>query len=633
VHDADVRSWLETQGERSIAWAVGVVAGSAAAATATVRGVRGSRVVGGALGGSFAIAVYGSRRIIATAVADTRDRERDQRLLVDAQLGQALGDAHDAINAVEADLHAFLAESEVPDSCVRCADAAIEDVERIAALLRRSAPAREALAGEDGLVPLLGVHAAKRHARGPGPVMPLYGSRTSVPQFVPADLRGAARQLGLVLDELRLRHTAEVERAVLLFTLVSRAVLVCSAPLLGGWTAARAPLAGQLQVRDVVWGAAAAVSLAGAIAAPRIVDLVMQDSAVGRRAGRRLLMVEAPIATLALLLTPTWTVAVFASGAINWWQRQSQGLVFDWRKLAVFVVGVVTLQGAGLAQMNIGLGPAAGEIALALGAIGLTGGSYGAMLPLSIGTGFDVLIGDGRRSLRAVLRARHELLRSARQLYVTAAEIDASAPESPAARRAAATARQAARQLEHAADRAGRRGLVSSHLLVELSAEAIARSFLPRRESRQLEDARQQALDAGEPPPAYATEPIYAPPTLMGARISDQRHARAVRSVIEHSLNEARVHGTKGVRLIVAIDEAQLTVRIGNRPRPGTHGLAGQGGGDLARLASRLPAGQIHRGLQPPATVRMLAGPEWWVVELRCLATVLDCRLEYFLPG
>jgi hypothetical protein len=131
----------------------------------------------------------------------------------------------------------------------------------------------------------------------------------------------------------------------------------------------------------------------------------------------------------------------------------------------------------------------------------------------------------------------------------------------------------------------------------------------------------------------YATEPIYEPPSLLAARVIRQRDAQALRSIIERCLNEAHVHGAKGVRMLLQIDHDRLVVRIGNRPGGETCGISGEGGRELNRLARRPPDGSIDRGLKPASAVRMPPGPEWWVAELRGAASVLDRTMEYFAPG
>jgi hypothetical protein len=166
---------------------------------------------------------------------------------------------------------------------------------------------------------------------------------------------------------------------------------------------------------------------------------------------------------------------------------------------------------------------------------------------------------------------------------------------------------------------------MSSHLLPELAAEAIARSFLPRRDTPELERRRTQARESEEEPPSYATEAIFLSQDLIRARVDSQRHARSLRAVIEHSLNEAGVHGTGGVRLIFSVDGPTLTVRVGNRPAADRNrGIGGEGGRHLDRLAARLPNGTVTPGIRPAADVRMPAGAEWWVVELRCSVTIFE---------
>jgi hypothetical protein len=578
-----------------------------------------------ALTGLFGVTVYGARRMVTNAVAEAGRREDMQRDLAEAHLGQALGGAHDALNSIEPELRHLLGDPALPRSVDVSLEDALRSVEVLSELLRDSTPARAALIDENGVVPLVGVSAARQHRQGAGAVKPLYGDRDGLPRFVPSELRAAARQVGLVLDETRLLHTAEVERAVLLFTLLSRAVLVSLSPVLGEWSPVRQPLVGGFRATDIPWGAASIVSIATALGGPWVVRMAMTDSPAGRRFRNRLLAVEVPVATAAILFSPAWTIVVFASGVTNWWQRQSNGMAFHWGKLATFVIWVVSLRAASLARQGVPLQASTLEVAGALTAILVTGASYGAMLPLTIATALDVLVGDGRRSLRAVLKARGELVRAARQLNETAEAIDAAAPGSDAAHLAATTARRAALQIERAADRAGRRGLMSSHLLSELTAEAIARSFLPRRETPELERRQEMARESGEESPPYATEAIFLSPELTAARIDRQRHARALRAIIEHSLNEAGVHGTGGVRLILSGDEPTLTVRVGNRPATDRHrGIGGQGGGHLDRLAARLTDGEVERGIRPATDVRMPKGTDWWVVELRCSMSIFE---------
>jgi hypothetical protein len=614
-----------TSADEARRWGVGVLGAGLVFTAAARRGIRGTQVVSLVLAGSFGVAVFGARRMLANTIIEARHREGHQRTLIDAQLGQALVGAHDALNSVEPELRALLVDAKLAPEITPAIEESLKSIIALAQLLRGSAPARDALSDEEGFVPFVGINASQQHKRGPRAVRPLYGARNGLPRFVPSELRAAARQVGLVLDETRLLHTADVERAVLLFTVVSRALLVSLSPALGDWTPVRQPLAGGFRAVDIPWAVATATSVATALIGPRIVRMTMEDSPAGQRFRYRLLLIEAPVGAATLFFSPSWTVVVFATGMINWWQRQSKTMSFSWAKLSIYITGVVAFQSGGLAREHLPVGASALEVFGALAAILITGASYGAMLPLTIGTALDVLIGDGRRSLRAVLRARGELLRAARQLNETAELIDASAPDSETAHQAAMTARRAAQQIEHAADRAGRRRLLSSQLLPELMAEAIARSFLSRRGTSELEELQQSAKERAEAPPAYATEPIFLTRELLSARLGQQRHARALRAIVEHSLNEARIHGTGAVRIIVAGDATGLDVRIGNRTASGdTVGIAGQGGSSLRRLAQRLPEGTIKRGQRSADEMRMPHGDGWWVVQLTCAASIFD---------
>jgi hypothetical protein len=569
--------------------------------------------------------MYGARRMVSNALSEAARRDRHQQILVDAQFGQALGGAHDALNSVEPELRALLGNPALPPAVTSAAEEALESIATLAQLLRRSAPARDALSDETGFVPLVGISAAQQHKQGPRAVSPLYGALDGLPRFMPWELRAAARQVGLVLDETRLLHTADVERSVLLFTIISRAVLVPLSPLLGDWTSVRQPLASGLHTTDLPWAAASATSIATALVGPLVVRRAMEHSIAARRFRNRLLLIEVPVGAAAIVFSPSWTVVVFASGVTNWWQRQNEDMAFSWGKLPIYVGAVVALQGFGLARQHVSLRTSAFEIFGALTAILTTGASYGAMLPLTVGTALDVLVGDGRRSLRAVIMARSELLRTARQLNEAAEAIGAATPDSKATQAAAITTRHAALQLQRAADRAGRRGLMASQVLPDLAAEAIRRSFLHRRDTPELERQRELARETGKAAPSYATEPIFLSADLLAARIAQQQHARILLVIVEHSLNEARIHGTGAVRIILSLDDTKFEMRIGNRPARGdTPGILGQGGAELRRLARQLPAGVVEQGLRPADEVHMPAEGDWWVVRLTCSASILD---------
>lgn len=589
------------------------------------RGGRYGRAAVGLLGLDIVGNAPEARRILRQTVRAAAEREAQQAELAAARLGRSLGAAHQPLSNVQPDLEAVLRVLGA-GPWTPAARTALVRLGRIGGLLERSRPLRDALADDNGALPVIGGHAAHvPHRR--GDPLKLYGRRDAAPESLPASVRRALRHIGVVLDEIRLLHTAEIERSVLVYTLVARAALVCCAPVLGRWSAAPSPLDGLGTARDAVWAPIALVSLATAARARGIAELAMRDDPEGWRMRRRLLALEVPLAVAGLLLAPSWTVAVFAAGWTNWWQRQTPGLEFDWIKLGAFVVVVAGLQQLGLAWGGVAPSDAVGESVLTLAAILAIGASYGVMLPLAVATAVGVVAGDTRRSLAAARRAREELIGCARALDAVSDRLDPVAVDAPVAERAAATARQAALQLERAADRAGRGGLLASHLLDELIDEAAVRSFLPRRDSRAHERAAAAAEQSGESPPAFFGGATFAPRPLRTAHVRAQLDARRLRRLIEWALNEARRHGTGSVRVVMAIEDDRLSIRVGNRPRDATGasgGLAGEGAGELGRLARRLDGGRAdQRGPAPPATIGMPDGPEWWVVAASCSASIL----------
>ena len=447
-------------------------------------------------------------------------------------------------------------------------------------------------------------------------------------ELLPDRLRWMGTQTSMVISDIRVLHNAEIERSVLLLTLVARAVLVVLAPLLGTWTHADTPLTATGPLADAVWLLAAAVSLATLVKGPLIVDEAMTDSAEAQRFRHRLLRVEVPIALAVLLLQPAWTVVVFVTGWTNWWQRQTEGLEFDWLKLAVFIGAVVGLQAAGLALQGVAVGPAIAEVVVALLAIAVTGGSYGAMLPLTIATAITVVVGDGTRSIKVAHATRRELLACSLQLSQTAAEIDAAAPEMPLARHAAALARKGAEDLERDSERYGQQGARTKRVLGDLCAQALTQSRLDPEDSSAYRDARQAAKAIGEPEPPYAMPPILGPLTL--ARLASRRHANVLRRFLVVALNEASVHGTGGVLVVARRRDERLLVAVGNLPRRIAADGASEGGVQLRLLASNLPRGRLTEpaGLRDGAEIGSpLPGP-WWVVEAECDIAVLKNPLE-----
>jgi hypothetical protein len=496
--------------------------------------------------------------------------------------------------------------------------------------LRETRAIRDALVDVDGRLPVIGGHAARVETR-PDEQMSFHGGLEDLRRRLPWPSRRLLHQARLIMEEVRLLHNAEIEVAVLRFTLISRAILVASAPFLGDWTFAKVPLHGASTSANTVWGISTFLAVITALRAETVVDTAMTDSAHARRFRWRLLGVELPVSAVGLLLCPAWPVAVFASGWTNWWQRQTAHLRFDWTKLAIFVLTVVGLQQVGLALEGVAQPAAAGETAITLFAILVLGASYGAMLPLTIATIVDLVVDDGSRQLRADVDARDQLLKCARDLQATADTLQGLVRSAPAASRASATAAQAARALERAADRAARRAGATSQVLGELVNEAAIRSFLLRHETTTYEHEERRTAERGESPPAYIGGQVFTPRTLRAARVRRARDARRVRAVLECALNEAASHGTGGVRVLVTREDERLRFVGANQTKQAHEqrsGLAGEGAHELRRLAERLPDGHLDT---PPAwgsasDAGLPGDTRWWIVSFSCDAAILEAQ-------
>lgn len=579
-------------------------------------GVPATVVVPVLLGAFPLVSLLAGGKVVQRALDVTRARAEQQMAAAEARFGAGVARAHDWIR-VEGDLRGLLDTEELDHRLRVSIERAVEAIESLREAMRATSPARK---DRGGSAPPIGGHAADVLERVGGSLKPYAWTPQ---QLVPERLRGAGSQFSLILDEVRVLHNADVERAVLLFTLAARAVLVTLAPLLGAWTQGDTPVADTGLWSRLVWVAAATISLATFAMAPRVVDTAMTDSDDATRFRRHLLRLELPVALLATVLLPVWTVVVFSAGWTNWWQRQTPHLEFDWGKLAVFVAAVAGLQSAGLTIQSLPTGSIALEVALSLLVIAVIGASYGAMLPLATATVLAVLVGDGSRSIRSARRARGNLLDCARHLRSTAAEIDAAAPEIPLAVSAATMSRQAALKLEREADLFGRRGLLSPQVLAELCDQAIGFSNLYRRDSAQLEIQRRAARERDQPEPAFAMEPILG--SLAEARVAKQRHARTLRSILVTAYNEAGVHGTDGVKVSLEQLDGRLCLLVCNLPRPDSEGTSGEGAARIERLASKLPGGAMPRppGLRSPDEIDSFGKEEWWTIELHVDLTVL----------
>jgi|GEM_PF-3266520 len=567
------------------------------------------------------VALLAGGRIVRRALVVARARGEDQAQASERRFGAGVARAHDWIR-VEGDLRALLEGERLGRGEQVQVRRTIETIERLRETMRASSVERHS---QGGSPPPLAGHAVGVLERVGGDLKPYSWTPRSL---LPDGMRAMGTQFSMVLDEVRVLHNVEIERAVLLFTLVARAALILLAPLLGSWTRAHVPLADTDTPADAVWIVAAAISLATAARAPMIVDKAMEDSESAHAFRGRLLMVETPVSLLATVLLPAWTVVVFAAGWTNWWQRQTPRLEFDWAKLAIFVAVVSGLQCLGLAIQGIAAGGIALEVVITLTAIAVIGASYGAMLPLALATILSVVVGDGARSIRTARRARATLLDCARQLRATAATIDSSGAEVPLARNAATMSRQAAGKLEREADLFGRRGLLAPQIVAEVFDQAIGISNLMRRGAVQLDLRRRAAAERGDPDPAFVEEPILGP--LANARVAKQKHARILRSLLVTAYNEAAVHGSKGVRAELAVLDGRLRLLVSNLPRPHSEGTSGEGGQRIRSLAAKLPGGELPLApeLRPGRELDFPSDDEWWVVEVLIDQAILVRQVE-----
>jgi hypothetical protein len=554
---------------------------------------------------------------------EVSEARRARRLeTAQAQRGEAVARAHDWMRNAQDRLEDFAAAGSDAEA-VESAEQSIELLQGLRDSLDRSRASREQF--KRGRIPVIGGNADVISKR-LGSELKSY--RWTPKHWVPPRFRGGVDQTTMVIEEIRVLHDAEIERSVFLLTLVARALLILLAPLLGAWTSAKTPVAATGAFADLVWLAAATISIGTVVIAPRAVDLAMTDSPTATRFRRRLLWIEVPIALAVLILQPAWTVVVFVTGWTNWWQRQTPGLAFDWRKLAIFVAAVIVLQSIGLALQVVAIGPAALEVALALVVIAVTGGSYGAMLPVTIATAIAVVVGDGARSIRVARAARLELLACSNQLFRTAAVIDATAPEMPLARNAASMARKGAENLEREAELFGRRGVLARRVLVDLFDQAVSRSALAREDSREYRDAAETAATAGEKPPAYAMDPL--PDPVLMAQIRERGDANALLHFLIAALNEASVHGTDGVRLLCRKRDDKLRVTVGNMFDEKSIVVPNEGEHILRYYASKLPGGRLTEpfGPRPGSAVESALPFLWWVAEVECDIRVLSNPLE-----
>ena len=482
------------------------------------------------------------------------------------------------------------------------ADRAIADLREamttVDARLRSSERDREAL-DQAGPPALIGGLATPDDGK---VTMKLYGDPANVPDWIgnPA-LRDAVTNVGRVLDDVRHLHSAQVEWIVLTFTFWARALFLTLAPALGGLTVATVPDLSDLAADDLPWLLATAWAVASAMAAPSLATVVMEPSPRGARTRRILLAVELPLATALALSFPSWAAVAFAAGWTNWWQRISRGggdarqiPDFSWPRLAVWIGVVVASQAVGFA-LDEG-DPATWKVALEVAAtlllIGVIGGSYGAMLPVSAGMVVRVVLRGARHQQRSDREADSvigeisiRMTRAADALAGLPRRDDRDVEAEAALRRATS---------ELLAER--RRPLFSGapRSLNELVTAALAEGGheMWADDPRAL-SARERAERDGEPLPVIVQRPSFEPDAdaLRSVTLTEV-DADALRRLLIACIVEARVHGTRRVETIVHRDGSRIEVRIANEPRSGSgHSGRGRGGRRIRRLARSLPGG------------------------------------------
>ncbi|RKQ93818.1 hypothetical protein C8N24_3692 [Solirubrobacter pauli] len=440
-----------------------------------------------------------------------------------------------------------------------------------------------------------------------GDPLALYGVRPRLPARVPAELGDVIEQVGLVLDEVRLLHTAEIEWSTLLFTLWARAAIVGLAPALSNATAAPVDLR---HPGGMAWAAAAAIATATATAGPRVADAAMDRGAAGRRVRHALLRVEVPATCVLLYTQPSWMSGVFAGGWTNWAQRPD----FSWRRLATFVGVVTTVQSVGLTRRGVSFPRTAAEVAAGLAAVFYTGSSYGAILPLSASTAAQV-IASGTLPVRAVREARERMLDVAGTLREAVAGLELDADVT--------TVVEAAAVLEANADAIEQ----PPDVLFELVETAFRHSDVPLGDTDAAATRARDAELAGEPAPVELRTPLFGDVEgLRTAVVRSAKDARTLHNLLVVLIREAEVHGT--MRAYVALDVVgdRLVLRVANERRPvPRRGRRGSGGARIERLARQLPQGRLDRRENTDgAFVGLRPRPGWFGVEVSCSAAVLS---------
>lgn len=527
----------------------------------------------------------GVHRALGRGLSGVRD------LLADEQVAEAThGHLHEAKAVLEPALERLAAEAPSAAEGLPKLRAALARIDAFEAALERTKHRRGVRRRTDRAFAIGGLVADAD----PDPTldpddqkqgMKLYGDPTNLPDWITSPaLRDLLPRIGDVLDDVRRLHNAEIEWAVLLFTMWARLLLVGFAPLLAVVTFGQVPLEGGFALRDVPWVLAVACSATTAAVAPWLAGLVMRRDDAGARARRILLLIEVPIAVAVILTAPSWPVAVFAAGWTNWWQRP----VFHWIKLALWIVAVVAAIAAGMAVDGVGAPEIVAESTIAMLVIAIVGGSYGAMLPVSASVTIRVVVGGLIAPRRARRQADEQLRQVISQLLQAASVLDAG-ERSPTSRRAidGEKLRDIADALSARADRGDRWAGRTPLGLRALIESALDRGG-PRDESPRADYLADRAASAGDPAPVTVTQAIFRDGHLALLRFTDRRAAAALSRFIVEAVGEARRHG-RGPLLVECREQpdARIALRFVNAPRDGPS-TPGRGSGEdrLTRLAA-----------------------------------------------
>jgi hypothetical protein len=445
------------------------------------------------------------------------------------------------------------------------------------------------------------------------------------PERAPARLRPAARdmylRLGRTLDDVRLLHDLRIEYAVMLFTLWGRSLLLLAAPALGSVTFSEVPLSSETSVAaNALWAISAAYAVWLAVQAPELTKLVLSRTLEATRLRTRLTVVEAPLAVLLVVAFPCWPVAAFAAGWTNWWQRNSQPpdakAEFSWPRLAAFLGVMVSAQAFGLALHHGSAANGLVELLASLAAIGVVGGSYGAMFPLSGAVLVQTIASAiaGPRRARRVLS--QQLERAIDELHAAAEEIEAGgSPDAPALVRAADDLRIRASAADHAAGRTPR-DLAD---LIDIALDDVA----PAAGSHHARARARWAEAQGDEEPISFFHPNF-PSELDGARAKARKTARVLGQVVERLALEARAHGTGPAQFLVFLDESEMIWRMGNYKKRERKSGRGSGYRQLEDLTSRLNASFVVHQTIDSTFIEGTGANEIFGVEVRIPRTVLE---------